>query len=107
MNEKLPFINLNKLLSSERARQVTRAQCPLAVSKAFAPSDDISLMLLSTCPPVIILLPQVMETMAELLIPKVAKASARGKCHSSELEPVGPLNMRMNVLLLELPMAFP
>ena len=57
-----------QLLSGERARQVTGAQCPLAVSKAFAPSDDISLILLSTCPPVIILLSQVMETMAELLI---------------------------------------
>ena len=48
-----------------------------------------------------------METMVELLIPEVAKARARGKCHSSELEPIGPLNTRMNVPLLELPMAFP
>jgi hypothetical protein len=39
------------LLSGERPRQVTGAQCAWAVSKVLAPSDDITLILLSACPP--------------------------------------------------------
>ncbi|KAL6004725.1 hypothetical protein ACLOJK_005280 [Asimina triloba] len=47
------------------------------------------------------------STMAELLIPDAAKANARGKWHSSEPVPVGPLNMRMKAPPAELVMAFP
>jgi hypothetical protein len=39
------------LPSGERARQVTGAQCAMAVSRVFALSADISLILLSACPP--------------------------------------------------------
>ena len=40
-----------KLLSGDRARHVTGAQWPKAVSSVFASSDETILMLLSTCPP--------------------------------------------------------
>lgn len=57
--------------------------------------------------PVIISLSHVMETIAELLMPEAGNASAWGKFHSSEPDPAGPLNMRMNAPLVELALGFP
>lgn len=49
----------------------------------------------------------VIATTAELLIPDAANATAWGKCHSSEPDPVGPLNIRMNAPPVELALTFP
>lgn len=57
--------------------------------------------------PVIMSLSQVMETIDELLIPDAANAGAWGNCHSSAVEPACPLNMRMNVPLVEFNEDFP
>lgn len=46
--------------------------------------------------PVIISLSYKIETIAELRIPEVGNANAWGKCHSSDPEPVDPLNIRIN-----------
>lgn len=48
-----------------------------------------------------------METTAVLLIPDEGNAIAWGKCHSSAMDPDGPLNMRMNVPPAEVAKAFP
>ena len=48
-----------------------------------------------------------MATIAELVIPDAANASACGNCHSSEPDLAGPLNIRINVPPAEPDVAFP
>lgn len=59
------------------------------------------------CLPVMTSLSHVTATTAEPLIPAAGKAEACGKCHSSEPEPAGPLNIRMKAPPVDPATAFP